>query len=155
MEHQKHDEQRVEDVIDGIHGQDARRLDAGAVDDAREEPEPGGDPGDGEQAEHDIAGLLQVRVLQELRRLQQNVTAVVHQQHQRADAMQVADPTERNQHQGQDVMDEHLPEVLSLVVDELGEGQRPIEGHRDHVVPPDVVVDRLKLKKKVKLMIPR
>lgn len=146
VEHQEHDQQRVEDVVDRVHRQDLRGLNRCAVDDARVHSEARHDPRHCEQAEDNIAGLLQIRVLQELRSLEQNISAVVNQQNQRPDAMQIANPTERNQHQGEDVMDEHLPKVLPLVVDELREGQRPVESHGDHVVPPNVVVDRLKRK---------
>lgn len=41
------------------------------------------------------------------------------------------------------MVDKHLPEVLALNVEELGEGERPVEGHRYHVVPPDVTLHRL------------
>jgi hypothetical protein len=41
--------------------------------------------------------------------------------------MNVADPAEGDQHESDDVVDEHLPEVLPLVVSELRERQRPVE----------------------------
>lgn len=75
--------------------------------------------------------------------LKEDVCTVVHDQDEGADAVQIAHPAERQQQQRDYVVDEHLPEVLALDVEELGEGQRPVEGHRDHVIPPDVVLDRL------------
>lgn len=52
--------------------------------------------------------------------------------------MQVAHPAEGHQQQGDQVVHEHLPEVLPLDIDELRGSQRTVEGHRDHVVPPNV-----------------
>ena len=34
------------------------------------------------------------------------------------------------------MMNEHLHEVLPLNIRPLGDGQRPVEGELDHVVPP-------------------
>lgn len=36
------------------------------------------------------------------------------------------------------MVDEHLPKVLATDVPELGNGQRPVEGRWDHVVPPNI-----------------
>ena len=47
-------------------------------------------------------------------------------------------PGEHHEEDGGVVVDEHLPEVLPLHVEELTEGERPVEGHLDHVVEPDV-----------------
>lgn len=41
------------------------------------------------------------------------------------------------------MVDEHLPEILALHVEELADTQGPVERHGDHVVPPDVVSDGL------------
>lgn len=58
--------------------------------------------------------------------------------------MQVAHPAERQQQQCDQVMDEHLPKVLAFDVEKLGDRERPVEGQRDHVVPPDVIIHRLR-----------
>lgn len=52
--------------------------------------------------------------------------------------MNVAHPAERNQKQRENVMSEHLPKVFPFVVDELHNGELPIESHRAHVKPPNV-----------------
>lgn len=57
--------------------------------------------------------------------------------------MQIADPAKRHQQDRDHVVGEHLPKVLALHIVKLGRRQRPVEGHRDHVVPPDVVRYRL------------
>lgn len=63
--------------------------------------------------------------------------------------MQIAHPTKCQQQQGDHVMQEHLPEILSLNVKKLSDCQRPVKRHRNHIVPPDVIFHRLrKIKKK-------
>lgn len=37
------------------------------------------------------------------------------------------------------MVDEHLPEILSFYVEELGYTERPIKRYRYHVIPPDVI----------------
>ena len=51
---------------------------------------------------------------------------------------EVSGPGEHHEEDGGVVMDEHLPEVLPLHVEELTEGERPVESHLYHVVEPDV-----------------
>ena len=46
-------------------------------------------------------------------------------------------PAECQQGQRRQVVDEHLCEVLPLNVRELCEKQGPVEGHLEHVVPPN------------------
>lgn len=58
--------------------------------------------------------------------------------------MQIAHPAQGQQKQRNTMVNEHLPEVLTFDVTELGYGQCPIEGHRDHVVGPNVTFNRLK-----------
>lgn len=41
------------------------------------------------------------------------------------------------------MVDEHLPEVFPLHVEELADAEGPVEGHGDHVVPPDIAAHRL------------
>lgn len=57
--------------------------------------------------------------------------------------MQVAHPTQGHQQNGDHVVCKHLPEILPLDIDELRRSERPVECHRDHVVPPDIVGHRL------------
>lgn len=57
--------------------------------------------------------------------------------------MQVAHPAKGEQQQRHHVMDKHLPEVLALHIHKLADGERPVEAHGQHVVPPDVRVQRL------------
>ena len=50
---------------------------------------------------------------------------------------EIAGPWEGEEGDGGDVVDEHLCEVLPLHVRPLGDGEGPVEGELDHVVPPD------------------
>lgn len=56
------------------------------------------------------------------------VGSIVDHQNQGTHAVQVAYPRKRQQHDGGDMMDEHLPEVFSFYVEKLRECQRPIKG---------------------------
>ena len=47
-------------------------------------------------------------------------------------------PGEHHQQDGGVVVDEHLPEIFSLHIEELAEGERPVESHLHHVVEPDI-----------------
>lgn len=143
VQQQQRYQQTVEDEVGGEHGQNARRLHRAAVDDARIEAEPRDDPDEREHGKDAVAQLLVVGVLGDFGRLQEDVGAIVDDQHQRADAMQIAHPRQRQQDQRDDVVHEHLPEVLALDVEELGDDQRPVKGHGEHVVRPDVTVHRL------------
>ena len=49
-------------------------------------------------------------------------------------------PAECKQGQRRQVVYKHLREVLPLYVRELGEEQRPVEGHLEHVVPPNCTI---------------
>lgn len=51
--------------------------------------------------------------------LQENVCTIVNNENQRANTMQVTDPTERNKSNCYDVMDEHLPKVFATHIEEL------------------------------------
>ena len=51
---------------------------------------------------------------------------------------EVSGPGEHHEEDGGVVMDEHLPEVLPLHVEELADGEGPVEGELQHVVAPDV-----------------
>lgn len=68
----------------------------------------------------------------------------MYQQNKGADSSQVPDPRKAHQDNSSYMMDEHLPEVLSLDVKELGETQGPVKSHGNHVVPPDIVAHRMK-----------
>jgi len=41
------------------------------------------------------------------------------------------------------MVDEHLPKVLPLHIEELRNAQRPVKCHRHHVVPPNIRGDTL------------
>ena len=64
-------------------------------------------------------------------------------EHEGADAGEVAGPGEAQQEDGGGVVDEHLPKVLALRVEELRDAERPVEGQLGHVVPPDGAVHRV------------
>lgn len=49
---------------------------------------------------------------------------------------QIAGPRKAEECDGREVVDEHLPEVFSLYVKKLKDGERPIERQLEHVVPP-------------------
>ena len=67
----------------------------------------------------------------------------MHNQHQAAHPENVDHPREAHQHDGGDVMDEHLPKVFPFHVEKLRHAQGPVKSHREHVVPPYVGCDRL------------
>lgn len=119
------------------------RLHRTAVDDARIKAEPRHDPDDREYGKDDIAQLLVVGVFGDFGRLQEDVGTIVDDQHQRADTVQITHPRQRQKDQGDNVMDEHLPEVFAFDVKELGDDQRPVEGHGEHVIRPNVTVHGL------------
>lgn len=75
--------------------------------------------------------------------LQQDVSCVMHHEDQGADPEDIDNPRQAHQDYGGDVMYKHLPKVLPLHVKELGNAQRPVERHGDHVVPPNVHRDGL------------
>ena len=50
---------------------------------------------------------------------------------------EVTRPGEREEGDGGHVVDEHLYEVLPLDIEPLRDGEGPVEGELDHVVPPD------------------
>ncbi len=52
----------------------------------------------------------------------------------------IAGPGEGEKGDGGDVMNEHLHKVFPLHVKELGDGEGPVEGEGEHVVPPHVRV---------------
>ena len=51
---------------------------------------------------------------------------------------EVAGPGEGEQGDSGDVMDEHLHKVFPPHVKELGDGEGPVEGEGEHVVPPHI-----------------
>lgn len=75
--------------------------------------------------------------------LQEDISAVMHDQDKTAYAEDVDDPRETHQEYRCDMVDEHLPEVLPFHIKELADAEGPVEGHGDHVVPPDVTAHRL------------
>ena len=143
----------VQSAILEIHWRsDLRSARGGGVDDpGREESEPGEGPGEGEHHERGVAGGVPAGVAEELGQLEPVVGEVVDQEDQGAHPVHVVGPAEGEQGQGRHVVDEHLPEVLeqdwpgfqmvldhlSLDIKELGDEEGPVEGHLQHVVPPD------------------
>ena len=81
--------------------------------------------------------------------LQEDISDVVNDEHKGPDSGEVARPAESHERDGGHVMDEHLPEVLPLHVEELRNAERPVEAQLDHVVPPDVTGDTM-----VRVMVP-
>lgn len=140
---QQQHQQTVENVVSREHGQYCGRFYGAAVDDARVEAQPGNDPDECEKCKNAIAQFLVVGIFGDFGGLQENVGTIVNDQYQWADAMQVAHPAEGQQQQCDQMMHEHLPKVFALDVAELRNGQRPVEWHRNHVVRPDVTVNRL------------
>ena len=55
-----------------------------------------------------------------------------------SDPDEVCGPAEPYESDGGLMVDEHLPEIFSLHIEELAEGKRPVESHLDHVVEPDI-----------------
>ena len=53
----------------------------------------------------------------------------------------VRGPAEAYESDGGLVVDEHLPKIFSLHIEELAEGERPVESHLHHVVEPDISGD--------------
>ena len=60
--------------------------------------------------------------------------------HQGSYPGEVGCPGEHDQADGGVVMDKHLPEILPLDIKELADGQGPVEGQFQHIVPPDIIV---------------
>lgn len=51
--------------------------------------------------------------------LQKNVRTIVHNENERANTMQIANPTEGNESDRDNVMYEHLPEIFATNIEEL------------------------------------
>ena len=99
---------------------------------------PGYHPDWCEDDQHGLAGSAVLGVSEELGQLQQRVTTVVDDEDEGSNPDKVRRPAEPNESDGGLVVDEHLPEIFSLHIEELAEGKRPVESHLDHVVEPDV-----------------
>ena len=61
----------------------------------------------------------------------------MYDEYERAHPGEVAGPGEGHEEDGGGVVDHHLPEVLALHVEELGDAEGPVERQLRHVVPPD------------------
>ena len=121
-------QQDIKDVVGREHLDQLGRFDGCAVKDvSRVDSESCQNPGEGKADEQEVAGLLEVCVLAHLAGFEENVSTVVNCKDQSSDPGQVASPRERHQRNGSHVMDEHLPEVLSLDVEELADAERPVE----------------------------
>jgi len=68
------------------------------------------------------------------------VRTVVNNQHKGPDPGEVCSPGEHHECDCGVVVDEHLPEVLAFNIEELGDGEGPVEGQLHHVVHPDISV---------------
>ena len=53
---------------------------------------------------------------------------------------EMCSPREHHKSNSGIVMNEHFPEILSLDVEELADGKRPVKGKFQHVVPPDIII---------------
>ena len=76
-------------------------------------------------------------VFAQLGQLHPVVGQVVDHEDEGAHPMHLIAPAECEKSEGGNVVDEHLPEVFSLHVGELGDQEGPVEGHLEHVVPPN------------------
>jgi len=95
VEDQQDGEKTIEDVVGREHFNDLGSLNGGAVQyPRRKDPQPGDDPGDCEEAEDDVAGLLKLGVVTHLGQLKEHVGKVVDHQDQRATPGEVAGPGE-------------------------------------------------------------
>ena len=99
---------------------------------------PGYHPDWCEDDQHGLAGSAVLGVSEELGQLQQRVATVVDDEDQGSDPDKVRGPAEPYESDSGLVVDEHLPEIFSLHIEELAEGKRPVESHLDHVVEPDI-----------------
>lgn len=96
------------------------------------------DPGRGEDDQHGLAGAVVVSVAEELGHLEQGVAAVVHDHDEGPHPHEVGRPGEHDEGDGGLVVDEHLPEVFPLHIEELAEAQGPVERQLQHVVKPHI-----------------
>ena len=101
---------------------------------------PGDDPNKREKHKDSVTSLAIAGIAKELGKLQQVISTVVDDHHQGSYPGEVGSPGEHDQADGGVVMDEHLPEILPLDIKELADGQGPVEGQFQHVVPPDIIV---------------
>ena len=115
-------EETIEDIVGGEHLDKVLGVDEGGVEDpGGVDATPGHHPGDGEQDEDGVAGLLVPSVAEHLGQLKQVVRAVVDDEDEAADPVGVGRPGKHEERDGGVVVDEHLPEVLPLHVKELTE----------------------------------
>ena len=99
---------------------------------------PGYHPDWCEDDQHGLAGSAVLGVSEEFGQLQQRVATVVDDEDEGSNPDKVRGPAEAYESDGCLVMDEHLPEIFSLHIEELAEGERPVESHLHHVVEPDI-----------------
>ena len=125
-------------------------LRCGGVDDpGGEDAEAGVRPRQAEHHKGDVTAFLRTRgqfptivhhisrVLGQLGQLHPVVGQVVDDEDKGAHPVHVVAPAEGEQGEGGDVVDEHLQEVFSPHVTELGHQKRKVEGHFQHIVPPN------------------
>ena len=101
---QQQDQQAVENVVSRKHWKYARCLNRAAINDARIESQSRNNPSDCEEGENAIAQPLIVGIFGNFGGFQENISAIMHNQHQRSNAVQIAHPTQRQQQQRDDVM---------------------------------------------------
>lgn len=144
VQHLQSAEQTVEDVVGRKHFDHPERVVRRVGDDAvGQQHDAREDPAEREQREQDVRQTPHLQVAEDLRAVQRYVGEVVDDHHHGADAVEVAGPGEREQQHGDDVVYEHLPEVLALDVEELRHDQRQVEAELDVVVPPGLAFDAL------------
>ena len=100
---------------------------------------PGYHPDRCEDDQNSLAGPAVLGVSEELGQFQQRVATVVDDEDKSSDPDKVSGPAEANEGDGGLVVDEHLPEIFSLHIEELTEGEGPVESHLHHVVEPDII----------------
>ena len=99
---------------------------------------PGNHPDWCEDDQHCLTSPAVLGVSEEFGQLQQRIPTVVDDEDEGSDPDKVSGPAEPYQRDGGLVVDEHLPEIFPLHVEELTEGERPVESHLYHVVEPDI-----------------
>lgn len=70
-----------------------------------------------------------------------SVCQIVHKNHQCSDSGEIAGPGEADKDDCDDVMSQHLVEVLASGLQEMRNRHTIVEPQRYHVVPPDFVVE--------------
>jgi len=137
MENKKDGEETIEYVVSGEHFHHLWGLYCCTEKDPSwKESEPGENPSNNKNSKDDITGSVQLGVVEHLGKLEEDIREVVYKKDQSSTPGEIAGPRERQESYGGQVVDEHFYKVFSSDVKELGEGERPVEGQLEHIVPP-------------------